>query len=185
MRTARGAKPLARLARVQSDRSNRAARRRRRRRSTRMWQSSRRGSDRGQAAVISGATGAEPATAEERAWLATMPDVPVRATGTYIGHGIEPQFAMNIALATLALGHESCSPATASGDRAAMDRTAGPGRRHRGRPLARRRHGAGRSRAVKEKARHGVRTGTQRPSPSPAWASSPRSASARPTTGRS
>jgi 3-oxoacyl-[acyl-carrier-protein] synthase II len=54
-------------------------------------------------AVISGASGAEPATAEERAWLKTLAGIPVRSTGTYIGHGLEPQFIMNIALAALAL----------------------------------------------------------------------------------
>jgi len=60
--------------------------------------------------VISGATGAEPATGEERAWLATLPGVPVRATGSALGHGFEPQFAMNIALATLALGRQKLFP---------------------------------------------------------------------------
>ena len=64
--------------------------------------------------MISGATGAEPATSEERAWLKSMPDVPVRATGTYLGHGLEPQFAMNIALATLALGREKLFPGAAT-----------------------------------------------------------------------
>ena len=57
----------------------------------------------GQAAVLSGATGAEPATAEERAFLEQHGDVAVRATGTYLGHGLEPQFPMNVALATVAL----------------------------------------------------------------------------------
>src|SRR5262249_20167190 len=61
-------------------------------------------------AVISGATGAQPATSEERAWLKTLADVPVRATGSILGHGFEPQFAMNIALATLALGREKLFP---------------------------------------------------------------------------
>lgn len=55
------------------------------------------------AAVISGASGAAPATAEEREFLAGH-GLPVRATGTQIGHALEPQFAMNIALAALALG---------------------------------------------------------------------------------
>ena len=64
---------------------------------------------RGVCALISGATGAEPATTEERAWLKTLSDLPVRATGSNLGHGFEPQFAMNIALATLALGRGSCS----------------------------------------------------------------------------
>ena len=70
----------------------------------------------GHTAVISGASGAEPATAAERAFLATVPDVPVRATGTYVGHAFEPQFPMNIALATLALGHDKLfSPGDSSG----------------------------------------------------------------------
>ena len=30
----------------------------------------------------------------------TVPALPVRATGTYLGHGVEPQFVMNIALAS-------------------------------------------------------------------------------------
>jgi 3-oxoacyl-[acyl-carrier-protein] synthase II len=55
--------------------------------------------------IISGATGCEPGTSEEREWLRTMGDIPVRATGTYLGHGVEPQFVMNIALAALALQH--------------------------------------------------------------------------------
>jgi len=106
---ARNAKPLARLTAVLSGRSDRQA-------GgitavlARMWQdlAGRLMSDR--VAVISGASGAEPATGAEREWLATIPDIPVRATGTYLGHGFEPQFPMNIALATLALGHERLFP---------------------------------------------------------------------------
>jgi 3-oxoacyl-[acyl-carrier-protein] synthase II len=62
-------------------------------------------------AVISGATGTEPATKEERAWLETLSGSPVRATGSKLGHGLEPQFAMNIALATMALGRGKLFPA--------------------------------------------------------------------------
>ena len=54
-------------------------------------------------AIISGATGAEPATAEERAFLAARPSIAVRATGSHLGHGVEAQFPMNIALAAMAL----------------------------------------------------------------------------------
>jgi len=54
-------------------------------------------------AIISGATGLEPATSEDRAFLASRPEFAVRATGSQIGHGVEPQFAMNIALAAIAL----------------------------------------------------------------------------------
>jgi 3-oxoacyl-[acyl-carrier-protein] synthase II len=106
---ARGAKPLARLSTVMSERSSRpagsvtAA-------LARMWQRLAPPPKAGRIAVISGASGAEPATDEERAWLKTMPDVPVRATGSGLGHGFEPQFAMNIALATLALGREKLFP---------------------------------------------------------------------------
>jgi 3-oxoacyl-[acyl-carrier-protein] synthase II len=57
------------------------------------------------AAFVSGATGAEPGTSEERAFLSHHAALPARATGTHIGHGLEPQFTMNIALAALALQH--------------------------------------------------------------------------------
>ena len=106
---ARNAKPLARLSAVISERSSRppgavaAA-------LGRMWQSLAPRPAPAGIAVISGATGAQPATEEERAWLKTVPDVPVRATGSILGHGFEPQFAMNIALATLALGREKLFP---------------------------------------------------------------------------
>jgi 3-oxoacyl-[acyl-carrier-protein] synthase II len=63
-----------------------------------------------QAAVISGATGAVPVTAEERAFLGAHSDLAVRATGSYLGHGLEPQFPMNLALAVIALGHGSLFP---------------------------------------------------------------------------
>jgi 3-oxoacyl-[acyl-carrier-protein] synthase II len=111
----RNAKSLARLSGVLSERSSRqsgatAAS------LTRMWQALEPRLTPGHVAVISGATGAEPATASEREWLASLPDLPVRATGTYLGHGFEPQFAMNIALATLVLGHERLfSPGDSSG----------------------------------------------------------------------
>jgi 3-oxoacyl-[acyl-carrier-protein] synthase II len=60
--------------------------------------------------IISGATGAEPATAEERAFLAGRPAIAVRATGSHLGHGVEAQFPMNIALAALALRHGRMFP---------------------------------------------------------------------------
>jgi len=110
---ARNAKPLARLSGVLSERSGRragavtAA-------LARMWQRLAPPPAPTGIAVISGATGAQPATSEERAWLKTLPDVSVRATGSVLGHGFEPQFAMNIALATLALGREKLFPAVDS-----------------------------------------------------------------------
>jgi len=106
---ARNAKPLARLAGVLSERSARPAGAV----TTalaRMWQSLAPQGARAGMAVISGATGAQPATDEERAWLKSLADVPVRATGSLVGHGLEPQFSMNIALATLALGRQKLFP---------------------------------------------------------------------------
>ena len=50
-----------------------------------------------------------------RGRLATLPDVPVRASASLLGHGFEPQFAMNIALATLTLGREKLFPPAGSG----------------------------------------------------------------------
>ena len=76
----------------------------------------------GQAAVISGATGAAPATAEERAFLAAHKDIAVRATGTYLGHAFEPQFPMNVALAAIAVSRGKLfPPADGSGVERAMD----------------------------------------------------------------
>jgi 3-oxoacyl-[acyl-carrier-protein] synthase II len=106
---ARGAKPLARLAAVVSARSDRqpgaaAAM------LEKLWKAlPGLGAD---YAVISGASGAGPATAEERSFLAALGDargesLAVRATGTRIGHGVEPHFAMNIALAALAVQHKA------------------------------------------------------------------------------
>jgi len=96
----RGARPLARLSAVKSEWSHRepgaidAT-------LARMWDAlPSRGNE--HTAVLSGATGAEPATAEEHDFLRKR-GLPVRATGTHIGHGMEPQFPMNIALAALAI----------------------------------------------------------------------------------
>jgi len=106
---ARGAKPLARLTAVVADRASRQP-------GTvtatlsRLWDKLKDKVKTGQAAVITGATGAEPATGEERAFLQQHGDLAVRATGSYLGHGLEPQFAMNIALASVALGHGSLFP---------------------------------------------------------------------------
>jgi 3-oxoacyl-[acyl-carrier-protein] synthase II len=72
--------------------------------------------------VISGATGCEPATSEERVFLATLPEIAVRATGAHLGHGVEPQFAMNMALATIALSTGRLFPSfDTSGFERAMD----------------------------------------------------------------
>lgn len=105
----RGAKPLARLTAVVADRASRQP-------GTitetlgRLWDKIKDKIKGGHAAVLSGATGMPQATAEERAFLQQHGDLAVRATGTYLGHGMEPQFAMNVALATMALAHGSLFP---------------------------------------------------------------------------
>jgi 3-oxoacyl-[acyl-carrier-protein] synthase II len=120
---ARGAKPLARLARVLSQRTNRQGDAARVALAA-MWNTLAGDVGSGRVGVISGATGVEPATAQERAFLQTLSDVPVRASGSYIGHGFEPQFPMNIALATLALGKDKLFP---PGDSSGFERPmAGP-----------------------------------------------------------
>jgi len=118
---ARGAKRIARLSAALSDRSARkpgevtAS-------LTRMWQKLSPRLRAGQTAVLSGATGVAPATAEERAFLATHKDVAVRATGTYLGHALEPQFPMNVALAALLVGRGKLyPPADDSGVERAME----------------------------------------------------------------
>jgi 3-oxoacyl-[acyl-carrier-protein] synthase II len=105
----RGAKPLARLTAVVSDRSRRepggvtAS-------LEQLWEKVKQRLRPGHSAILSGASGAAPATAEERTFLQAHGDLAVRATGSYVGHGVEPQFAMNVALAAIALGHGSLFP---------------------------------------------------------------------------
>ncbi len=117
---ARSAAPIVRLSTVLSDRSNRrddaggAILKR-------MWGDISPHLAAGHYAIISGATGAEPATSGERDFIGTHAGVPVRATGTHIGHGVEAQFAMNIALAALALSHGRLFAPDGSGIEAASD----------------------------------------------------------------
>ena len=59
----------------------------------------------GHVGVISGASGAPAATGEEREFLLAHPELPVRTTAAAIGHALEPQFPMNIALAVACLRH--------------------------------------------------------------------------------
>jgi 3-oxoacyl-[acyl-carrier-protein] synthase II len=107
----RGAKGHARLAAVLAGRAGEGAGSR-----TavleRLWRTLAPRLQEGRCAILSGASGAEPATGEERAFLAAHPEVPVRATGTAVGHGIEPQPVMNVALAALAVRRGELFPGT-------------------------------------------------------------------------
>jgi 3-oxoacyl-[acyl-carrier-protein] synthase II len=106
---ARGAKALAQLSSVVSDRSRRQP-------GTvsstlkRIWEPVAQQLRPGHYAVLSGASGSEPATSEERAFLTGEIKAPIRATGTYLGHALEPQFPMNIALAALVVSRGKLFP---------------------------------------------------------------------------
>jgi 3-oxoacyl-[acyl-carrier-protein] synthase II len=65
--------------------------------------------DPAQAAVISGASGVAAATTEEFAFLAEI-GVPIRASGTALGHSMEPSFPANLALAALAVQRGALFP---------------------------------------------------------------------------
>ncbi|NWG26238.1 MAG: beta-ketoacyl-ACP synthase [Pseudorhodoplanes sp.] len=67
------------------------------------------------AVIISGASGAEPATSEEKTVVAET-GLPVRATATYIGNGMEAQFFANIALGCQAVRKGTLFPPSGSGD---------------------------------------------------------------------
>jgi len=67
------------------------------------------------AVVMSGASGAEPATSEERRVLSEI-GLPVRATATHIGNGMEAQFLANIAIGCQAVRSGTLFPASGSGD---------------------------------------------------------------------
>jgi 3-oxoacyl-[acyl-carrier-protein] synthase II len=115
---ARGAKPFAKLAAVVSDQTRRApgavsAS------LEKLWGKIMPELDPGHVAVISGASGVAPATQEELAFLKAR-EVAVRATGTHLGHGLEPQFPANIALAAAALREGKLFP-PASASESTMD----------------------------------------------------------------
>ena len=106
---ARGARPLARLSAVASEHARRegsnssvtAA-------LESLW--TRIGADGKADAIITGATGAEPATQQERAFLAQH-KLPVRATATPFGHLVEAQFPLALALAALCISRGKLLPA--------------------------------------------------------------------------
>ena len=105
---ARGAKPYARLTNVVAD----LARRKHPGEVTislqELW--SKLGPLEGKGAIITGATGAEPVTSEERVFLAQHPDFAVRATGTMFGHTMETQFPLGLAIAALSISRGALFP---------------------------------------------------------------------------
>jgi 3-oxoacyl-[acyl-carrier-protein] synthase II len=105
---ARGAKPFARLVNVVADMARRKQAGDVTSTLEKLW--AKLGKIGDKAAVITGATGVEPATSEERAFLKAHGALAVRATGTIFGHTMEAQFPLGLALAALALSRGALFP---------------------------------------------------------------------------
>jgi 3-oxoacyl-[acyl-carrier-protein] synthase II len=105
---ARGAKPYARLTNVVADQVRRKHPGEVTTSLEALWMKLGKLKDKG--AIITGATGAEPVTSEERAFLGEHPDFAVRATGTSFGHAMETQFPLGIGLAALAISRGALFP---------------------------------------------------------------------------
>ncbi len=111
---ARGAKPFAKLSNVVADHARRKSSGEITKTLDKLW--SKVGKVGATAAIVTGATGAKPATAEEGAFLKNHPDLPVRATGTSFGHTMEAQFPLGIALAALSIARGKLFPPNDSAD---------------------------------------------------------------------
>jgi len=98
---ARGAKPYAKLTKVVADLAQRKQPGAVTRSLQAMWPKLGALADNGN--LITGATGVEPVTSEEKAFLAQHPGFAVRATGTMFGHTLETQFPLGLALAALSI----------------------------------------------------------------------------------
>jgi 3-oxoacyl-[acyl-carrier-protein] synthase II len=106
--TARGVKPFARLTRVATDRSHRKAPGEITASLQKLWASL--GDVREGSAILTGATGSEPVTSEERTFLGEHPGYAVRATGTRFGHNLDAQFALGLGVAALSISRGTLFP---------------------------------------------------------------------------
>jgi 3-oxoacyl-[acyl-carrier-protein] synthase II len=105
---ARGARPYARLTNVVADLAPRKAPGEVTATLEALWSKLGRLGDKG--AIITGASGAEPVTSEEIAFLDRHPSFAVRASGTMFGHTMETQFPLGLALAALSISRGSLFP---------------------------------------------------------------------------
>jgi 3-oxoacyl-[acyl-carrier-protein] synthase II len=105
---ARGAKPFAKLTRVVADLAQRKQAGAVTRSLAALWPKL--GVTADDCSLITGATGAEPATSEEKAFLEMHPGLAVRATGTMFGHTLETQFPIGLALAALSISRGELFP---------------------------------------------------------------------------
>src|ERR1700761_4579468 len=106
---ARGAKPYARLTHVVADQARRKAPGEVTATLETMWSKLGKLGDHG--AIRTGATGAEPVTSEELAFLRQHPGFAIRASGTAFGHSVEPQFILGLTLAALSISRGALFPA--------------------------------------------------------------------------
>jgi 3-oxoacyl-[acyl-carrier-protein] synthase II len=106
---ARGAKPYARLTNVVADLAQRKHPGAVTKSLEALWPKLGVLADNGN--LITGATGVEPVTSEERAFLKQHPGYAVRATGTAFGHTLETQFPLGLALAALSISRGALFPA--------------------------------------------------------------------------
>jgi 3-oxoacyl-[acyl-carrier-protein] synthase II len=105
---ARGAKPYAKLTRVVADLAQRKQPGTVTKSLEALWP--RLGVASEHLALITGATGVEPVTSEEVAFLRAHPGLAVRATGTAFGHTLDAQFPLGLALAALSISRGALFP---------------------------------------------------------------------------
>jgi 3-oxoacyl-[acyl-carrier-protein] synthase II len=105
---ARGAKPYAKLSRVVADLAQRKQPGAVTRSLEAMWPKLGLSSDNGY--LISGSTGVDAVTSEEKAFLQKHPGYAVRSTGTIFGHTLETQFPLGLALAALSISRGAMFP---------------------------------------------------------------------------
>ncbi len=105
---ARGARPFARLNKVVSDLAQRKQPGAVTKSLEALWPKLGVRTDEG--SLITGATGVEAVTAEEKAFLRQHPGFAVRSTGTAFGHTIEAQFPLGLALAALSISRGALFP---------------------------------------------------------------------------
>jgi len=105
---ARGAKPYARLSHVIADLALRKQPGAVAKSLEAMWPKLGLTSDTGY--LISGSTGVEAVTSEEKAFLQKHPGYAVRSTGTIFGHTLETQFPLGLALAALSISRGALFP---------------------------------------------------------------------------
>jgi 3-oxoacyl-[acyl-carrier-protein] synthase II len=105
---ARGAKPYARLTNVVADLAQRKQPGAITKSLETLW--SKLGAVNDKAGLITGATGAESVTSEEKTFLSQHKGCAVRATGTMFGHTMETQFPLGLALAALSISRGALFP---------------------------------------------------------------------------